>query len=932
MMDNMNEIQTLFLSLFNKKNNMSSRSKEYDLFSCICIKFLTLSFRFKTMILFWLSLQCLFGIYVRADWPSSDSYKLQLLGLFPDLLNISEPSIPSFHFRAMFISALILSHRYNITVGGEFIGWQSVETGGDVIGAFRSSCLAISTSNIVGIVGPGYSRESEMIAPFAKTIGIPVISYSSTDSELSDRDIYPAFYRTVPSDNSAALALVQLFHQYNWTSCIIIYQNDVFGSGGADVITDAFNQNNLIVTDTIVFDITTLRIRGDLRTILTSNSIRIVILWAGSEYISIILQDALDNDVIGPQFTWILSEDLQLNDFNQKSSDKLNGILTVQPVVGSIVNAPINKTLLNAAYDIWQEYEPETFPGPDNVNYYALFAFDATWALIQSLQKFCHQNFSSCISFVNTSFCFDRQLQNSDLFYNIIDHNQFLGVSGWIEFSVNVTDRISETYYIAKNIQQSSNGLINVPVLAWSNSNGWTSNISTNVIVWPGQSLIPPSGYASVSGIILQIAVTETAPFTIVTQIVDQFGRTQIKLTGYVPDLIEALREKMGFIPNITLISNETFDDIVDIVANNTYDMFVAQTTITSARREIVGFSDSIFDNSLRIIIRRDSTTNIDFLSYLRSFSFQLWLILLIASIYAGFLICLLESQVNEALKGRSIISLISMGMWYSVGTLVGYGVDFHVTTGAGRLLTLGLYILSLILVAAYTANLASDLTISRSDIISGIDDIKNGKIAFSRIGILVGSSLEDYYLQEISGGNRNFYPVQTKQEIYDDLLNYRIDASIMDAAVVEYITNNVYCNLTLVGDDFGASAFGIAFPKNWLYQQELDINILSLREAGILDNLRSKWFDGNICGQSSDSTSTAMTIESLAGLFLTFGIISILAVLLYVWQKRVVMKKSLLKFVRQKKLLMRKNVSVFDSPSEISSISKSVSYPTIYL
>ena len=33
------------------------------------------------------------------------------------------------------------------------------------------------------------------------------------------------------------------------------------------------------------------------------------------------------------------------------------------------------------------------------------------------------------------------------------------------------------------------------------------------------------------------------------------------------------------------------------------------------------------------------------------------------------------------------------MSMWFSFGTIVGYGVDYNVTTAAGRLLTLGLYI-----------------------------------------------------------------------------------------------------------------------------------------------------------------------------------------------------------------------------------------------
>ncbi|CAF4044776.1 unnamed protein product, partial [Didymodactylos carnosus] len=82
------------------------------------------------------------------------------------------------------------------------------------------------------------------------------------------------------------------------------------------------------------------------------------------------------------------------------------------------------------------------------------------------------------------------------------------------------------------------------------------------------------------------------------------------------------------------------------------------------------------------------------------------------------------------------------MSVWFSVGTILGYGADFHVATAAGRLFTVGLYMLSLILVATYTANLASDLTISKSQsVISGIDDIRKGKIPFGRIGIVVGSA-----------------------------------------------------------------------------------------------------------------------------------------------------------------------------------------------
>jgi ABC-type amino acid transport substrate-binding protein/ABC-type branched-subunit amino acid transport system substrate-binding protein len=824
------------------------------------------------------------------------------------MLNTSEPTTSSFHSRAMFQAAVVLSHKYNITIEGQFIDWQSVQTGGDEINAFSNTCLLISNSNIVGIVGPALSRESRFIAPLAAKIGIPVISYASTDPELSDRNTYSTFYRTVPPDNAAALAIAKLFIRFNWTSCIIIYQNDAFGSGGAKAITETFEKNNLKVIEMIVFDIATRTIRGDLKGLLTSSSSRIVLLWTLTDYTALVLQNALDNNVVGPQFTWILSSNVPLNSFNQTLYNKLIGMFLIEPAVGNFVNAPINTTLLNAAYAIWQQYEPDSFPGPENVDYYGLFAFDATWTLIQSLQQFCSRmsnNSSSCISFINNSFCFDQRLLNSRAFFDIINNNTFLGVSGSLKFSVNVTDRINGTYYVAKNVQRSSSSLKYVPVLVWSDSNGWRLYKQTNAIVWPDNSLIPPSGYAAISGINLRIAVIVGPPFTMSTEVTDIFGQTTKKLIGYVPDLIELLQKTMEFIPNIILLpSNESYNGLIDAVANDVYDMVVADVTITAERREKVSFSSSIFDNSLRVMVREASIENVDLLSYLRPFSFKLWITLLAATIYAGFLISLLELEHNEALRNKSISSLILKSMWYSIGTILGYGVDFNVRTAAGRLLTVGLYILSLVSVAAYTAKLASELTISKSKgTISGIDDIKNGKLSFSRIGIHVNTSIEDYYLREISGDSRNFYPLNSEEEMYNNLLNNIIDAGIAEAGVAEYAANNIYCNLTLVGTDFGKSAFGIVLQKNWLYQEYLDVNILSLRESGALENLKRKWFQTNSCSRSS-TTSTSMTIESMTGLFLTFGVISVLSILLFVWKKRFIIKNYLLILTHRKVVL----------------------------
>ena len=217
---------------------------------------------------------------VRADWPASSQSTVQLLGLFRRY-NLSDMTVWYAQAHGLFKAAMLLSQRYNITVGGNPIGWQLASTSDSVIDTLTRACLAVSTSKVVGIVGLGLSKEAHTIAAFAEKIGLPAVSFGATDSDLSSRQAYPTFYRTVPSDRSIALALAKLFIRFNWTSCIVIYQNDAFGYGGARIISEVFVKNKLVVTETIKFDIATRTIEGDLKKSLLASATRIVVLWAG---------------------------------------------------------------------------------------------------------------------------------------------------------------------------------------------------------------------------------------------------------------------------------------------------------------------------------------------------------------------------------------------------------------------------------------------------------------------------------------------------------------------------------------------------------------------------------------------------------------------------------------------------------------------------
>jgi ABC-type amino acid transport substrate-binding protein len=352
----------------------------------------------------------------------------------------------------------------------------------------------------------------------------------------------------------------------------------------------------------------------------------------------------------------------------------------------------------------------------------------------------------------------------------------------------------------------------------------------------------------------------------------------------------------MGFIYEIVFQTNTTYLKIIEDVADGVFDMFISDVTITDDRRRVADFSAAILNNALRIVVRNEPHASIDLLLFLQPFTWNLWLLILAANVYAGFLLLLYERETNAALRHKSIISSATMCYWFCFGTLMGYGVDFKVKTAAGRLLTTGLYILSLILVATYIASLASNFTLlTPVNIVSGIDDIKNGKIPSNRIGIRINTAIEDYYLREISHGIRDFYPLTSRQQTIDSLLNGVIDVTFMDSVTAETLTGNLYCNLTLAGDPFDYSAFGIVIPKGWMYGEELDVNILSMQETGVFDDLKKTWFPANSCPGSTD-TSSSIGIDAMCGLFLVFGVISALSLFLFAWQQRYSIQKYLLR------------------------------------
>lgn len=101
-----------------------------------------------------------------------------------------------------------------------------------------------------------------------------------------------------------------LFEQYQWKSCLIIHQNDEFGYNGMQLLTQNF---------TI-----------DFRKTLKFSLSRIVIVWANEISTRQILLNALQLNLIGHEFLWILTTTIPLQSFSLLQQENLIGILTIE--------------------------------------------------------------------------------------------------------------------------------------------------------------------------------------------------------------------------------------------------------------------------------------------------------------------------------------------------------------------------------------------------------------------------------------------------------------------------------------------------------------------------------------------------------------------------------------------------------------------------
>ncbi|XP_061163158.1 uncharacterized protein LOC133172311 isoform X1 [Saccostrea echinata] len=90
-------------------------------------------------------------------------------------------------------------------------------------------CVKNDSQLMLGLVGASSSSVTVELNSFATMNSIPLVSPTSTATDLSNTEKFPYFMRTVPTDGPLMDAIVAFMNEVNWKYVVVIYTEDTYG-------------------------------------------------------------------------------------------------------------------------------------------------------------------------------------------------------------------------------------------------------------------------------------------------------------------------------------------------------------------------------------------------------------------------------------------------------------------------------------------------------------------------------------------------------------------------------------------------------------------------------------------------------------------------------------------------------------------------------
>ena len=392
------------------------------------------------------------------------------------------------------------------------------------------------------------------------------------------------------------------------------------------------------------------------------------------------------------------------------------------------------------------------------------------------------------------------------------------------------------------------------------------------------------------------------------------------KYEGFAVDLMDEISQLVGFNYTLQLVSgygaltdNGSWNGMIGEILADRADLAIADLTINAQREQVVDFSMPFLDLGISILFVSAPSKSINLFSFMTPLSVEVWLLMLVGGISVSVSLYLIsrmtpfETAELEESEGQSPFFSLRHCFWFSVSSWVQQGCDFQPHAISTRTIASAWWFFTLIMISSYTANLAAFLTIERMDSpISSVKDLAKSDLKYGSVES--GSTLSFFrdspsplykkMYNKMSGWTDSLVQSNSQgiEKVQKEKGGY---AFFMESVSIEYQTER-NCKLTKVGENLDSKSYGVAMKKGSSLRSHITSAIIRLRQDGVLDRLKVKWWreerGGGACAEEEPAGGgvSRLTLQNLGGIFLVLllglilgGLVAVLEVLWVHCKKR---------------------------------------------
>ncbi|XP_041120304.1 extracellular calcium-sensing receptor-like [Polyodon spathula] len=231
----------------------------------------------------------------------------------------------------------------------------------------EKSC--IKPAKVPAIIGESESSSAIAMATTTGPFHIPVISHFASCACLSNRNKYPAFFRTIPSDYYQSRALAQLVKHFGWSWVGAIRSDNDYGNSGMATFMQAAQQEGVCIEYSEAIHRTNSK-EKIIKTvdIIKKSTSKVIVAFLAQGEVEVLLREILQQNVTGLQWigseSWITARHLATEESYR--------------VLGGAIGFTINKSIIRGLKEFLVNVHPSQVPGNDLLKEFWETAFSCT--------------------------------------------------------------------------------------------------------------------------------------------------------------------------------------------------------------------------------------------------------------------------------------------------------------------------------------------------------------------------------------------------------------------------------------------------------------------------------------------------------------------------------------------------------------------------